>query len=174
MFNLIAFAVLTLGLLVLSMPSLGDRHSHGFYRFFAFEALVGVTLVNRTHWFETPTAPHQIVSWLLLAGSAGLALHGFFLLRKIGRPEGGIEATTTLVRVGAYRLIRHPLYASLLMFGWGAFVKSPTIVPALLVTVLTAFLISTARVEEVENARKFGQDYLAYMRDTKMFIPYVF
>jgi protein-S-isoprenylcysteine O-methyltransferase Ste14 len=41
-------------------------------------------------------------------------------------------------------------------------------------TLRTAFLIATAKVEEVENLSKFGADYAAYMKTTKMFIPFLF
>ena len=36
------------------------------------------------------------------------------------------------------------------------------------------FLVLTAKVEEKENVRYFGEAYQAYQKGTKMFIPYVF
>jgi len=38
----------------------------------------------------------------------------------------------------------------------------------------TAFLLATAKAEEVENVRYFGAAYQTYMQRTKMFIPFVF
>jgi protein-S-isoprenylcysteine O-methyltransferase Ste14 len=32
----------------------------------------------------------------------------------------------------------------------------------------------TARVEERENLRGFGAEYASYLRETRMFIPFVF
>jgi protein-S-isoprenylcysteine O-methyltransferase Ste14 len=153
---------------------LRDPHSHGFFRFFAFESILALILLNLEHWFRDPFSPLQIVSWLLLLSSLILAVHGFYLLRRIGRPEGGIENTTTLVRLGAYQYIRHPLYSSLLLLGWGAFLKNPSLLGGILVMATSAFLIATARVEEVECLRKFGAEYAGYMRTTRMFIPFVF
>ena len=133
-----------------------------------------MALLNLTHWFSDPFSTLQIVSWLLLLASLILAVHGFHLLRVIGRPEGEIEDTTTLVMLGAYKYVRHPLYASLLLLGWGAFFKDPSLPGCILILATCAFLTATARVEEAENLDKFGVDYAAYMRTTKMLIPFLF
>lgn len=173
-FKPITFAIVS-GLIVhVSWDSLRNLRSHGFFRFFAFEFILILILLNLEHWFRDPFSARQIVSWLLLLASLILAVHGFHLLRIIGRPEGEIESTTTLVMLGAYRYIRHPLYASLLLLGWGAFFKDPSLPAGLLILAACAFLTATARVEEAENLDKFGADYAAYMKTTKMFIPFLF
>jgi protein-S-isoprenylcysteine O-methyltransferase Ste14 len=38
----------------------------------------------------------------------------------------------------------------------------------------TSFLVATARIEEAEDIRFFGSAYQAYMKRTRMFIPFVF
>lgn len=125
MFKIIIFIVASLGIVFISRASLRDPHSHGFFRFFAFESILGLILLNIEHWFRSPFSAHQIVSWLLLFPSLILSVHGFYLLRVIGKPKHrientttlGFENTTTLVIVGAYKYIRHPLYSSLLLLG---------------------------------------------------------
>lgn len=174
MIRLIVFALVSLGFVVLSWPSLRDPRSHGFFRFFAFESLLALILLNAGHWFRDPFSPLQIVSWLLLLSSLVLAIHGFYLLRMIGRPQGGFEYTTALVVVGAYKYIRHPLYCSLLLLGWGAFFKNPSLLSVVLMMAASAFLTATARFEEAENLDKFGDQYAAYMKTTKIFIPFLF
>jgi protein-S-isoprenylcysteine O-methyltransferase Ste14 len=37
----------------------------------------------------------------------------------------------------------------------------------------TLFLVATARIEEAENVRFFGPSYSEYVKQTKMFIPYL-
>ena len=170
----ILFALLSVGMVRLSWGSLRNRQSHGFYRFFAFEAILALTLINIDQWFNDPFSWTQILSWILLLGSLPLAIHGFYLLSKYGQPQGGIEETLTLVQRGAYRYIRHPLYASLLLFLWGVFLKAPS-----LGTTLVAFLASlclhfTANMEERSNREKFGHAYEAYMQKTKRFIPFIY
>jgi protein-S-isoprenylcysteine O-methyltransferase Ste14 len=109
----------------------------------------------------------------LLLSSLIMVVHAFYLLRVTGRPKGGIENTTVLVKRGAYKYIRHPLYGSLLLFGWGVFFKNPSLLSITLVLAASAFLVATARVEEAENLQKFGAEYAAYMETTKMFIPFL-
>ena len=174
MFKLIVFAVVSVGFVLLSWSSLRDRRSHGFFRFFAFESILALILLNLEGWFSDPFSTLQVVSWLLLLSSLILAAHGFYLLGVIGRPEGRIENTTTLVTVGAYKYIRHPLYSSLLLLGWGVFFKDPSLLSSILVLATSAFLVATARVEEAENLQQFGTDYAVHMRTTKMFIPFLF
>lgn len=166
----------------LSRGSLRRRDAHGFYRFFAFEAILGLIVLNAPVWFGNPVALRQLASWAMLLVSLLLAAHGFYMLRRVGRPDRsiedstrlGIEKTTRLVRTGAYRFIRHPLYASLLALTWGAFLKAPSWPGVLLAAVATAALYLTARVEERENLQNFGAEYVAYMHETRMFIPYLF
>jgi protein-S-isoprenylcysteine O-methyltransferase Ste14 len=162
------------GIIRMSIPSLGDPRSHGFYRAFAFEVLLALFLVNFPAWLRNPFSPLQIVAWLLLMASAILAAHGFNILRKRGKPTGALETTTLLVTSGIYRLIRHPLYASLLYLGWGMFLKEITVLSAVLVAAASLSIFLTAKAEEAENLSKFGAEYREYMKATRRFIPYVF
>src|SRR3989337_275306 len=69
--------------------------------------------------------PTAFIVFLLLSVSSfclsSIAAHGFYLLMVIGKPEGHFENTTAIVMLGAYKYIRHPLYASLILFAWGTF-----------------------------------------------------
>ena len=175
MIRLIIFIVISLGFIVWSWPFLRNPRSHGFFRFFAFEATVALILLNIMQWFHNPFSTHQIVSWILLATCLVLAVHGFYLLSKTGKAKNyNIEETTALVMVGAYRYIRHPLYSSIFFMGWGVFFKDPSLLGIILVLAISAFITATAKVEEGENLRKFGADYAEYMKKTKMFIPFCF
>jgi protein-S-isoprenylcysteine O-methyltransferase Ste14 len=136
---------------------------------------VALILLNVGQWFQNPFSTHQIVSWILLGASLFMAVHGFYLLSKIGKPKDyNIEDTTALVMVGAYRYIRHPLYSSIFFMGWGVFFKNPSFLGIILVVAISAFITATAKVEEGENLRKFGADYAKYIKGTKMFIPFFF
>jgi protein-S-isoprenylcysteine O-methyltransferase Ste14 len=66
------------------------------------------------------------------------------------------------------------LYASLILLGFGIFFKQITIETTALVLFNFFALIATAKQEEKEMLIKFGEDYHAYMKRTKMFIPYIF
>jgi protein-S-isoprenylcysteine O-methyltransferase Ste14 len=175
----IVFMVVSLGIIFISWKSLPRPRSHGFYRFFAFELLLILLLSNIDYWIEDPYSPYQLISWVLLSASLILALHGFYLLREIGKPQTaapgssdfGFENTANLVTIGAYNYIRHPLYTSLLLMDWGTFFKHRTLWSGFLALGVSAFLIATAKVEEKENLDRFGDEYSRYLKTTKMFIP---
>jgi protein-S-isoprenylcysteine O-methyltransferase Ste14 len=174
MYGWITFVLGTIFIIWYSWSSLRQPRSHGFYRFFVFEAILGLFLLNLRGWFAHPFAWYQLISWILLIGSIVPVIYGFVLLHSAGKPEGSFEATTRLVTEGIYRYIRHPLYASLLYLAWGIFFKSPSLLDGCIAAVATAFLYATARADENECLIKFGNEYAEYMKWTKRFIPFVF
>lgn len=165
-----------------SKTSILKPESHGFYRFFVFEIIVIIVLINIDYWFKNAFNWQQIISWIFLLTSIFLAVQGFLLLHKSGRKDiertdtalKDFEKTSNLIKTGAYRYIRHPLYSSLLFLGWGAFLKNITLTTFILVILLSLFLFLTARREEYENLAYFGDDYRKYMKQTRMFIPFLY
>lgn len=174
MIALAVFAAGTVIVLLVSRGALKDSRKHGFYRFFAFEGILVLVLLNAPYWFQDPLSTRQLVSWCLLLSSAVLAIHGFWMLRMIGRPVGSIENTSRLVRQGAYKYVRHPLYSTLLLGVWGVFLKNVSVAGVALAIVVSGFTLATAKVEELENLQRFGADYASYMSTTRMLIPFVF
>lgn len=176
---LIAVSVL---IIVVSRKSLLHPASHGFFRFFAWEITAVLLYLNLDQWFQDPFGGRQLVSWLLLMLSLVTLILGATSLKSVGRPRLatddptriGIEKTTVLVTVGIYRYIRHPLYASVLFLAWGTTLKTITWLSVLLAAAVTALLIATAKVEETEDVRLFGQSYVQYMKKNKMFLPFLF
>ena len=148
-------------------------HRHRIPRFFAFESLLGLVLLNAGSWFRNPLSLLQLISWVFLASSVILAVHGFRLLRIVGSPKDDIEETTQLVTIGAYRYIRHPLYCTLLLVGIGAFLKDSSFLALIIFLILISFVFITGKIEEHENIDRFGKEYRAYMETTKMFIPFL-
>ncbi len=149
-------------------------HPYRFTRFLAFDSLLGLIFLNADSWFVDPFSGRQIVSWIFLAGSLFLAVHGFTLIKTEGNPTGDFEDTTILIARGAYRFIRHPLYSSLLLFGLGAFLKGPSLLGGGLMGALFTGVILTARIEEKHNLERFGEEYQHYMDKTKSFVPRIY
>jgi protein-S-isoprenylcysteine O-methyltransferase Ste14 len=177
----IVFVVMTLALAFVSRASLRRPRSHGFYRFLAWENMLGLFVLNMRAWYVDTNSTHQIISGLLFFASLLLVIFGVTLLKISGRPNTKrnevpmftFEKTTILVTAGIYRYIRHPMYSSLLLFSWGLFFKQPSLVGGVLAIIANGFLIATARVEEHENIRYFGEEYQEYMKQSKMFIPFI-
>ena len=183
MLRIVLFIGVSVGLVYLSRACLRAPRTHGFYRFFAWELLLVLVLVNVDVWFRNPFSAYQIISWLLLIASVFLVVHGAYLLHRIGRPGDkrhddaalmGIERTTTLVKTGAFKYVRHPIYSSMLYGAWGVFFKDPSWLGGTLALAAILFLVITAKVEEAECIRFFGSAYRTYMEQTKMFVPFLF
>ena len=82
-----AFALGSLALLGISWRALKNTRSHGFYRFFAWEAMLGLLVLNAPVWFEDRYALHQKISCLLLFTSLGVLLLGLYQLHHDGKPD---------------------------------------------------------------------------------------
>lgn len=179
--RVILFFVFSLMFVGISWQPLHNPKCHGFYRFFAFESILGLLMLNVTVWFKDPFSPIQLLSWLLLFTSIALVIQGVLLLKKMGGQGNGtdrtenfaFENTVNLVEEGIYRYIRHPMYASLLFLAWGIFFKHPSIYSAVPLAGATLALYLTARIEERENLDFFGSPYRAYIQRTRMFIPFL-
>jgi protein-S-isoprenylcysteine O-methyltransferase Ste14 len=108
---------------------------------------------------------------LILSAYAGIA--GYLLLKGKGKSSGNFENTTVLVKAGIYSLIRHPLYLSLFLLGTGAMMKDPSIPALALGTVNLVAVYFTSLIEEKEMEERFGPEYRQYIKETKMFIPFL-
>jgi protein-S-isoprenylcysteine O-methyltransferase Ste14 len=123
---------------------------------------------------------HPVSSWRL-----GLAI-GFLLLanvlawsgtRSLGRQwrlDAGLNAEHQLVTAGPYRIIRHPIYASMLCLLLGiGFLITPW---ALFGIALALFLVGTeirVRVEDALLASRFGETFREYAGRVSAYIPFV-
>lgn len=186
MMRLALFAALTAFIAWVSRDSLVNVRSHGFYRFLAWECILGLFFLNfisLQQWFGDFFSTRQVISSFLLVACVVPVVWGTYLLRTQGQADAArrsdgpclpFEKTTHLVTSGIFGYIRHPLYSSLLLLAWGVFFKRPAWPAGVLALGATAFLIATARTEEVENIRYFGQAYRDYMQHTRMFVPFVF
>jgi protein-S-isoprenylcysteine O-methyltransferase Ste14 len=153
--------------------SIKYKRYHGIVRFFAFESIFILVLLNFKVWFRDPFSPLQMVSWVLLILSLYVVITGYLLLKRKGKPDSNFENTSLLVKSGIYGYIRHPLYLSVFLVGTGVMLKNPEPLQLVLGTINLIAVYFTARIEENEMIAKFGDAYREYMKETKMFIPFV-
>ena len=153
--------------------SIRQKRYHGIPRFFSFESIFILVVLNIKIWFHDPFSFLQICSWIFLILSAYFGIAGVVLLTSKGKSGTNFEETTVLVKSGIYQYIRHPLYFSLFLLGTGVMLKNPGFLQIILGFINLAAVFITSRVEEKEMIKKFGNSYREYMRETKMFIPWI-
>jgi len=172
--NYIVLASGTVILVFLSwLISIRDKRFHGIARFFSFESIFILFLLNWRLWFRDPLSWNQIIAWILLFSSIYPVVAGYILLKRKGKSEKSLENTTILIKSGIYQYIRHPLYCSLLLLGTGIMFKDPGTLQLIAGAVNIIALFFTAKIEEKEMQVRFGDQYVDYMKETKMFIPYI-
>jgi len=179
--KLILFAILTVIAVTASWRTLFNIKSHGFYRFFSWECIIWLFVSDYKVWFVDPLSTKQIISWLLLLLAVYMVIAGIILMKRIGKPGRTrdektlyqFEKTTELIDQGIFKYIRHPLYGSLIFLTWGIFFKNTTILLFFVSLVSTVFLYITARLDEKECTKFFGEKYSEYMKHSKMFIPFL-
>jgi protein-S-isoprenylcysteine O-methyltransferase Ste14 len=172
------YIVLALGTVLIILFSwyfsIKEKRYHGITRFFAFESIFLLVLLNFKVWFREPFSLHQIISWIFLIASIYPAMAGYLLLRRKGNSEESFENTTVLVKSGLYKYIRHPLYSSLFLLGTGVMLKNPGTFQLIAGAINLIAVYLTARIEEKEMIARFSSQYTDYMNETKMFVPFIF
>jgi protein-S-isoprenylcysteine O-methyltransferase Ste14 len=153
--------------------SIKYKRYHGIVRFFAFESIFILVLLNVKVWFTDPFSPLQLASWVLLILSLYVVITGYLLLKRKGKPDSNFENTSLLVKSGIYGYIRHPLYLSVFLLGTGVMLKNPEPLQLILGVINLIAVYFTAHIEENEMISKFGEAYREYMKETKMFIPFI-
>lgn len=180
MLKIIIFLIISIPIVIVSWRSIFSFRNHGFYRFISWECILWLFVSNIAYWFKDWYSITQIISWLLLFSSIPVVLLGVAEMKKAGKQDQNrdtslyqFEKTSSLVETGIFNYIRHPLYGSLLLLTWGIFFKHLDYFLFIISVISTFALIMTARMEEKENIRYFGDIYSQYMKRTKMFIPYI-
>jgi protein-S-isoprenylcysteine O-methyltransferase Ste14 len=102
----------------------------------------------------------------------GLAIFArVYLGRNWGMPMSRKE-DPELVTGGPYRYVRHPIYTGIVLAMLGSAIGE-SIIWALPLVVATGYFVYCARREEELMREQFPAQYPAYMRRTKMIVPFV-
>lgn len=114
--NIFALIIGTILIIIFSwFLSIKHKRYHGIPRFFAFESIFIITLLNYKVWFSDPLSIHQVISWILLILSLYPVSVGFYLLKRKGNPDVNFENTSKIVKSGIYGYIRHSFYCLIVL-----------------------------------------------------------
>jgi protein-S-isoprenylcysteine O-methyltransferase Ste14 len=110
----------------------------------------------------------------LLVLGLGIVIDGRLTLGKYFSTEVRFLPGQKLVTTGLYRYIRHPLYLGQILL----YTSIPLILSSLYGFVIGLILIPLflhrIGVEETAMKNMFGENYVAYSKQTKKLIPYIY
>jgi protein-S-isoprenylcysteine O-methyltransferase Ste14 len=126
-----------------------------------------------------PEWPGPLATTAIIAGvlmmlvAGGLALMGTAQLGRNLTPLPRPTPNATLIRTGAYRIVRHPIYSGLILaaFGWGLFVHGG--LTLLYACALFGLLDAKSRYEERMLVARFD-DYTDYKRQVCRLVPFLY
>jgi len=105
------------------------------------------------------------VGIILLIFASYLAVTGLYTV------FGKKRAEPVVIREGAFRIIRHPIYLSEIMLYLGLLILSISLAALVIWIIGIVFLHYISRHEEKLLIARFGEEYKKYMRDVPMWIP---
>lgn len=109
--------------------------------------------------------------FLCLAGFAFAVWARVYIGKNWGMPMT-LQEGHELVTSGPYALVRHPIYTGFLLAMLGSVLVTGTVWFVILIISGTYFIYS-AKVEEKIMTKQFPNEYPAYMKKTKMLIPFI-
>jgi protein-S-isoprenylcysteine O-methyltransferase Ste14 len=136
---------------------------------------VGYTLLwQGAFWLRAPSPARVGASVLLFGTAIGLSWSGARAIGRQWRVDAGLNHDHELVRTGPYRLVRHPIYASML----AAFLATGVILTPLRLWIAAAaiFVAGTeirVRVEDRLLGLRFGAEFDRYRRAVSAYVPFV-
>lgn len=136
-----------------------------------FIVLIGVYFAFQLFSSKEVLPPNAYVS-LLIIPAAMYWLYFFFTAIKVNRKASySADSIDSLVTVGAYGKIRHPLYSADIALVWGVFFVFPSVRVLAAVIWMTVILLLWMKFEEKALTQKFGEEYREYKKTVPMFIP---
>ena len=139
--------------------------------------LVGLSyalLWQNSFWARALPAWRFVLSVFFLLGAIILSWSGTHFLGRQWRVDAGLRQDHVLITSGPYKLVRHPIYTSMLciLLGTG-FMVTPL---WMLLLAAIVFLVGTeirVRTEDRLLASRFEDKFLEYQRSVPAYIPFL-
>jgi protein-S-isoprenylcysteine O-methyltransferase Ste14 len=136
---------------------------------------VAYSILWQNGFWERPLPGWRLgLSALFLMFAALLSWSGARSLGRQWRIDAGLNADHELVTSGPYRLVRHPIYTSMLCLCLGTgFMITPTVVLAFSILVFMVGTEIRVRIEERLLAARFGERFREYQRTVPAYVPFL-
>ncbi|MBC8442506.1 MAG: isoprenylcysteine carboxylmethyltransferase family protein [Deltaproteobacteria bacterium] len=120
------------------------------------------------HLVSLSLTSRAIVGCIFTLISLYFAVSGFIALIKSKTPFDTAKSTVKIVKTGAYRFSRNPLYLSLLLLLFGIAFSMLSLWLFFTVPILfILFLFNAVKPEESYLSQKFGNEYLDYSANVR-------
>ena len=104
--------------------------------------------------------------------AAIVLIAGWYLARSGMKAVFGTERSEPgVIRNGAFRFVRHPIYTGALLFYLGSSIITMSIASAAFWILIIIFYFIIARFEERILTGQFGDEYLRYKSEVGMLLP---
>lgn len=100
-----------------------------------------------------------------------LVISGYLAWSSLRIVFGEVRDTPEVIRKGMFARVRHPIYLGAILLYLGLLLLRISLAATGVWLVIIVFYHSIARYEERLLFKKFGQDYVDYIRDVPMWIP---
>jgi protein-S-isoprenylcysteine O-methyltransferase Ste14 len=153
-----------------SAPQSVDRRSQWGL---ALEVAGYALMLPNRFWAASPE-PWRVIGSILFLVLA--VLLSWTATRALGRKHlrfvAAIGTEHDLVRHGPYRLVRHPIYTSMLCVLWGiGFMGTPPLLFAIATAVFLAGTEMRVRIEDRLLEARFGEQFREYRHSTRAYLP---
>jgi protein-S-isoprenylcysteine O-methyltransferase Ste14 len=125
-------------------------------------------------WTRSPQTWQIAVSFLCFGLANLLSWSGSRALGRQLRADAAVGADHELIRSGPYRVVRHPIYASMLCVILGTGVLTASL-PMLAGSILLFVIGTEIRIRAEDNllASRFNREFESYQRTTARYIPFL-
>lgn len=140
----------------------------------ALEGSAYAVLWQGNFWTRSPERWQVALSAVFFAIAIALSWTGVRSLGRQWRIDAGLSADHELVQSGPYRVVRHPIYTSMLcaLLGTGLIIARWP----LLLLAMVLFFIGTeirVRIEDALLASRFGDQFRNFQHSVSAYIPFL-
>ena len=133
------------------------------------------SIIEKSNFPETITFFLWVIGSVILIIGGIIMCAGRIILRKYSSLIITIEQNHKLVTNGPYSVIRHPIYAGIILMFFGYTLSFSSIIGTIIILAFFSIWFNKRiKLEEQLLIQTFGDKYLEYMKHTKRLVPFIY